>query len=216
MDEWDEEETEYNPMDPYDASVHGFNNGRPMKINIGALMALVQAHMQEPADGIRDEPPWSDIQTREEHSIQQRTIWTELRRKAAEDKSIPLQLFDPPEQYVQVVVREECSEMKGYYCTCCFSEFQCEYFEIRVQESEEGVTTDMLLQMVGEALYGKESDNGRWYVGSEDERPVLKAFSYIATTEGSLIGNIYAYVRGIRREAIDYNRTDNHRLVCLN
>lgn len=125
---------------------------------------------------------------------------------------MPKALFSPAEHYVQVVFLQDNSP--AFYCPCCLGDTKSEYLELRASESfQDGITTDMFLQQIGRALYGTDGDP-TWHVGTEDERPVLKLFSCMIT-DSSMVGNIYAYLKGIRREDINEDSDQNHKAINL-
>lgn len=71
----------------------------------------------------------------------------------------------------------------------------------------------MLLQQVGQVLHGTAEDP-TWHIGSGEERPVLKLFSCMISG-GRLVGNIYAYLRGMKREETHESSCQNHNAISL-
>lgn len=196
----------YDPTDPYSAWEH-FYKGRKMKAQFSGLFNLVRAHNETSASLIRDSSPWNDTSTREAHNIEQRIAWNELCKKVAADASIPIALFDPPESFVQVVFIRD--DKDWFCCPCAVPDQKCSYMALDapVNDGGEGVTKNMLLEKIGHVLYGAEDGSG-WQVGNENERPVLKLFSTMQS-EGTLVGDIYAVLKGIEKTETNEEDQDN-------
>lgn len=193
---------EYDPLDVYDAAER-FYEDRPMRIDLRHLNALAKEHANRPVTQVRNEAPWNNVHTRAEHNEQQRKFWAELCQKANQK-----QLFDPPEKYLQIVFLDDKPQ---WICACCLGDAKSEYLELK---GEGGITNRMLLEKIGQAVYGTREDP-RWFVGSEVERPVLKEFMAMTTGgPNKLVGNLYAIIRGIERKETDESG-NNHQKITM-
>ncbi|KAI1454185.1 hypothetical protein F4805DRAFT_460978 [Annulohypoxylon moriforme] len=198
-------------LDPQSTQDIGYEQGiHDFRFN--GLSKLIQHHTALSATKIRPDKPYNDYQSRELHNEHQRTIWHRIWEQAKADDDIPTALFSPPRTYIRVCVTKW--PISGHYCCPCdITVESCETIEIRAPEdSPDGITKDMFVQQVSDALYGEgpgaDRDSGRsgYRIGVEDDRPVIERFDYMIHGDGfgnatCIMGDIYAMTRGISSDA---------------
>ncbi|KAI6085147.1 hypothetical protein F4821DRAFT_241260 [Hypoxylon rubiginosum] len=202
-----------------------------------ALGKLITVHTEAAAAAIRDIKPYNNYRSRVIHNAQQRAIWQRIRSEAAADDDIPVALFSPPRTHVDVRIAE-WPRPYHFCCPCDIEEGYCEVIRIRApNDSEHGITKDMFVQQVGEALYGRDPDADRdarsqqlesdtqgtghdgYKIGGEEDRPVIDMFTYMrghgskAGGGEPLMGPIFALTRGIKEEYPDYGEEDENELI---
>ncbi|KAI1767946.1 hypothetical protein GGR53DRAFT_480257 [Hypoxylon sp. FL1150] len=191
-------------------------------------------HNEGPAATIRDTKPYSDSPSRAMHNDQMRAIWQRIRIEAAADDGIPVALFSPPCMYTEVRIAEWPRAF--FCCPCDIRERDCEFIPIRApKDSEHGITKDMFIQQITEALYGRDPDasgdeqggqqpeshvqgtrHDGYTIGDEEDRPVINAFTYMIsafsmpTASGGepLMGDIFALTRGIKENHQESDSSD--------
>lgn len=195
----DSPEEEILDPDPQDPNSISYNDGSH-KIQCKELFALIGSHIKQfTAD--TPTPPDNKTTSRASHNAVQRAIWRELVAKAMADNSIPNALFDPPRTYIRVCVAA-WPRSDHYCCPCDLDGVETHAIEIKAaRDSLHGITKDIFLQKIAEALYGRDSgaESGitgpdqevNYTIGGEEDRPIIDHLSYMSSG-GSILGDIYA------------------------
>ncbi|KAI1647389.1 uncharacterized protein F4817DRAFT_106992 [Daldinia loculata] len=205
-DSYYHEENDPEMLDPQQPNHEGYRYGNH-NLQFSQLNDLVQSHTAAPAAAIKRTRPYNDCHSRELHNEHQRAIWQHIRDQAEADANIPKALFSPPRTYIEVRV-SEWPISSHYCCPCDIEETDCEVIEIRApKDSGEGITKDIFIQQVSEAMYGRavdaeENNEGtRYRIGGEDDRPVIEQFDYMIqgghSSEVNIMGHIFALTKGI-------------------
>ncbi|KAI1138384.1 hypothetical protein F5Y05DRAFT_37761 [Hypoxylon sp. FL0543] len=192
-----------NPQSPED---EGYREGEH-EFHFSQLHELIKNHTTAAAAAIKPKKPFDDCPSRELHNKSQRAIWRRIREEAAKDHNIPNALFSPPRTYIEVRVTE-WPRIYHYCCPCDIVAEACEAITIRAPaDSEVGITKDMFIQQVSEAMYGRDPDEGQegagdgYKIAGEDDRPVIDHFDYMihGSNDGKerIMGHIFAMTRGI-------------------
>ncbi|KAI0847198.1 hypothetical protein F5Y00DRAFT_122765 [Daldinia vernicosa] len=209
-DSYYDEENDPEIIDPQQPSHEGYREGNHI-FRFSRLDDLVQSHTAACAAAIRRTRPYNDCHSRELHNERQRAIWQQIRTQAEADENIPRALFSPPRTYIEVRV-SEWPISSHYCCPCDIAETNCEVIEIRApKDSGDGITKDIFIQQVSDAMYGRAADAGennegiKYWIGGEDDRPVIEQFDYMIqggnSGEVHIMGHIFALTKGISPKA---------------
>ncbi|KAI1390499.1 uncharacterized protein F4822DRAFT_426347 [Hypoxylon trugodes] len=194
-------------LDPQTTSDEGYREGIH-NFQFSRLNKLVETHTAATVAKIKAKKPYNNYHSRDAHNKHQRVIWQGIREAAQADHDIPNALFSPPRTYIEVRV-SQWPLSSHYCCPCDIDENECEVIEIRApKDSDDGITKDMFIQKVSEALYGQASDTNNagissYSIGGEEDRPVIERFDYMIQGGGSgdgvnIMGHIFALTKGIR------------------
>jgi hypothetical protein len=154
--------------------------------------------------------------SRAAHNAIHRQLWQQMEEALAADSSIPPALFDPPRTFIEVHIHE-WHQPGQFCCPCDLIDEPFGVIELRApQDSKYGITKQMFLQQVGEALYGRDgnvaspenSEDGTdgYKIGGETDRPIIEF--YTAMTSGGILGHLYLMTRGISWEDESENDHD--------
>ncbi|KAI1099335.1 hypothetical protein F4804DRAFT_86535 [Jackrogersella minutella] len=199
-------------LDPQSRKDEGYNQGNH-DFRFANLEDMIEEHTAESAVACSSKKPYNSFESRELHNVHQRAIWQRIREQAKEDDNIPTALFSPPRTYIEVLVTK-IPDRRHYCCPCDIDDDACEIIQIRApKDSEDGITKDMFIQQVSDALYGRapgeNQDDGSdgYTIGGEDDRPVVKNLTYMI--QGSkpdnainIMGHIFALTKGIVPKAV--------------
>ncbi|KAI2620938.1 hypothetical protein GGS26DRAFT_297812 [Hypomontagnella submonticulosa] len=181
------------------------DDGGPVNRNLQLheLITLIGTRIEDSLQAAQSTESDTSCDTREQHNAHWRAVWESIREEANADENIPTALFSPPQSSIRVLVSkwpvpDDC-------CCCCdINEAQCPAISIRAPHgSEEGVTKDMFIQKVSQAMYGRapgaDGDGyGGYWIGREEDRPVLDHFNWMISPGGRLTGTgIFAFVTGL-------------------
>ncbi|KAI0095917.1 hypothetical protein F4814DRAFT_453897 [Daldinia grandis] len=185
-DSYYDEENDTEMLDPQQPSHEGYRYGNH-NLQFSQLNDLVQDHTAASAAAIRPTRPYNNSRS--------------------PDENISRALFSPLRTYIEVRV-SEWPISSHYCCPCDIGEADCEVIEIRApKDSGEGITKDVFIQQVSEAMYGRVADaeenneDTRYRIGGEDDRPVIEQFDYMIqcghSDEVNIMGHIFALTKGI-------------------
>ncbi|KAI0884037.1 uncharacterized protein GGS22DRAFT_164712 [Annulohypoxylon maeteangense] len=204
-------------VDPQDTKAIGYLQGIH-DFRFESLDRLVQNNTAISATATRPDKPYNDYQSRELHNEHQRTIWQRIREQAEVDDDIPTALFSPPRTYIEVRV-SKWPVSDHYCCPCDIEEDDCEVIRIRApKESPDGITKDMFIREVSDALYRRtpgedgDSESSGYRIGDEDDRPVIERFDYMMQGGEDpddavhIMGHIFALTKGIKGHAGRFSR----------
>ncbi|KAH8199608.1 hypothetical protein TruAng_006201 [Truncatella angustata] len=191
------------PQDPDDSDYYDSTH----VFHYQGLYSLIESHNRPYVSDTRDAAPYNDIPTRSQHNAMQRAAWRELENQALVDPSIPEALFNPPRTSVRVLVA--AWPRRQHFCCACDLPEDLPTVVVRAPAgSETGVTKGLLLQKLGEALYGRDAataqlggeqentDDGH-VIGQETDRPVVQHFTHMER-DSYLLGHIFALTKGIQ------------------
>ncbi|KAI0378491.1 hypothetical protein F5Y04DRAFT_261597 [Hypomontagnella monticulosa] len=171
------------------------------------LGELICTRVEDAIRALGPEKADGKFDTRVQHNEWQRGVWQQIREEAVADEDIPTALFSPPLRSILVRVSgwptsEDCD------CCCDINEGDWPVIEIRApKHTEEGVTKDMFVQQISEAMYGRApvaegaGYSGYW-IGGQEDRPIVKQFSYMTRPRVSkditeLAGPIFALTKDL-------------------